>query len=327
MDGSTPMTLSPKDQDRLTQIFSPHVEHKKGEVISAGCRFVYYTTADTATKILKSRQIWLRNTAVMNDYSEVQYGFQCLNNAYKAEPGKNFNAALNTCFQGLADEVRDLFNGWLPIIFEDTYVTCVSQHLPEEDQHGRLSMWRAYGCGTGVALVINGSVMFGNTQVLQVFSSPVLYERPETVAEQLNQIATNISNDVGFLRDLGREHVKSAVFNMFLFGILCTKHPGFHEEREWRAIASPQIYPTPHCTFAIEVIQGTPQRVLKLDLKNHAEQGLVGLAIPELIDRIIIGPCQFPAIIRQAFLELLQGAGVPYAGRKIIVSDIPLRQA
>lgn len=294
--------------------------------MSAGCRFVYYTTADTATKILESKQIWLRNTVVMNDYSEVQYGFQCLNDAYKTEPGNNFNAALNTCSQGLADEVRDLFNGRLPIIFNDTYITCLSQHLPEEDQHGRLSMWRAYGCGTGIALIINGAVMFGNTQVLQVFSSPVSYERPNTVAEQLNNIAKNISNDVDFLKGVGRDVVKSAVFNMFLFGILCTKHPGFHEEREWRAIASPRIYPTPHCTFAIEVIHGTPQRVLKLDLKNHPEQGLVGLAISELIDRIIIGPCQFPAIISAAIVELLQEAGVPNAADKVVVSDIPLRQ-
>lgn len=302
------------------------MESKKREVMSAGCRFVYYTTADTATKILESKQIWLRNTAVMNDYSEVQYGFRCLDAAYSAEPGKNFNIALNTCFQGLADEVRDLFNGWLPIISEDTYVTCLSQHLSKEDQHGRLSMWRAYGCGTGVALVINGAVMFSNTHVLQVFSSPVAYEEPHIVAERLNKIAKNISNDVDFLRGVGRDDVKKAVFNMFLFGILCTKHPGFHEEREWRAIASPQIWPTPHCSFAIEVIHGTPQRVLKLDLKNHPEQGLSGLAIPELIDRIIIGPCQFPAIIRAAFLELLQQAGVSDANERVIISDIPLRQ-
>jgi Protein of unknown function (DUF2971) len=320
------MSLSPQDEDRLTHIFFPHMQEEKRKVMDGGCRFVYYTTADTATKILGSKQIWLRNTAVMNDYSEVQYGIQCLDAACSAEPGKNFNIALNTCFQGLADEVRGLFNGWLPIISEDTYVTCLSQHLSKEDQHGRLSMWRAYGCGTGVALVINGAVMFGNTHVLQVFSSPVAYEEPHIVAERLNKIAKNISNDVGFLRDLGREHVKSAVFNMFLFGILCTKHPGFHEEREWRAIASPQIWPTPHCSFAIEVIHGTPQRVLKLDLKNHPEQDLVGLAIPELINRVIIGPCQFPAIIRAAFLELLQQAGVPDADERVITSDIPLRQ-
>ena len=113
---------------------------------------------------------------------------------------------------------------------------------------------------------------------------------------------------------------------MFLFGILCTKHPGFHEEREWRAIATPQIWPTPHCTFDIEVIHGTPQRVLKLDLKNHPEEGLLGLAIPELVDRIIIGPCQFPAIVRAAFIDLLQEAGVSNASEKVVLSDIPLRQ-
>lgn len=294
--------------------------------MEAGCRFAYYTTAETATKILQSKQIWLRNTAVMNDYSEVQYGFRCLKEAYDTEPGESFRTALDTCFQGLAHEVTHLFESWLPIIFENTYVTCVSRHLPTENQHGRLSMWRAYGCGTGIALIINGAVMFGNTQILQVFSSPVLYRSPETVVEQLNQISNNISNDVEFLRDVGRENVKSAVFNMFLFGILCTKHQGFREEQEWRAIASPQIYKTPHCTSSIEIIHGTPQRVLKLDLKNHAEQGLVGLAIPELIDRIIVGPCQFPAIIRSAFIELLQEAGVPDADKKIVVSDTPLRQ-
>ncbi len=320
------MTLSPQDQDQLTHIFLPYLQEEKRKVMEAGCRFVYYTTAETATKILQSRQIWLRNTAVMNDYSEVQYGFRCLKEAYDTEPGESFRAALDTCFQGLAHEVTHLFNGWLPIIFENTYVTCVSQHLPIEDQHGRLSMWRAYGCGTGIALVINGAVMFSNTQALQLFTSPVLYEQPITVKERLSSIAKNISNDVGFLRTVGRENVKSAVFNMFLFGILCTKHQGFFEEQEWRAIASPQIYPTPHCTSAIEVIRGTPQRVLKLDLKNHAGQGLVGLAIPELVDRIIVGPCQFPAIIRSAFIELLQEAGIPNASKKIEVSGIPLRQ-
>jgi len=320
------VTSPPPDQARITSIFFPHIESKKQEVMSTGCRFVYYTTADTATKILRSKQIWLRNTAVMNDYLEVEYGFECLNDAYKAEAGKNFNTALDSCFSGLANEVKELFNGWLPIIRQHTYVTCLSEHLSAEDQHGRLSMWRAYGCGAGVALVINGSVMFGNTQVLQVFSSPVAYEHPNAVAKQLTKIASNISNHVDFLREAGRDVVKSIVFNMFLFGILCTKHPGFHEEREWRAIASPQIYPTPHCTADIEVIHGAPQRVLKLDLKNHPEEGLVGLAIPELIDRIIIGPCQFPAIIRSAFLELLQQAGMSDAEKRVIISDIPLRQ-
>lgn len=147
------------------------------EANSAERRFVYYTTADTAAKILASKQIWLRNTAVMNDYSEVQYGFNCLNSAYSNEPGKNFNRALDVCFPGLAAEVKDLYISSLPIISEDTYLTCLSEHLSNEDQHGRLSMWRAYGGSAGIAIVINGAVMFANTKVLKVISSPVAYEQ------------------------------------------------------------------------------------------------------------------------------------------------------
>ena len=319
------MPLPSQEQDLITHIFFPHIESKKQERAPTDYRFVYYTTADTAAKILANKQIWLRKPAVMNDYLEVQYGFDCLGRAYKSEPGNNFNRALEDCFSGLAVEVNDLFNDFLSRIYKDTYLTCLSEHLSDEDQHGRLSMWRAYGGSAGVALVINGAVMFRNTHVLNVFSSPVAYENPKSIAKQLDKIANNISRNVAFLKGIGRDVVKSTVFNMFMFGILCTKHPGFHEEREWRAIASPQIYPTPHCTSAIETIHGTPQQVLKLDLKNHPEQGLVGLAVPELIDRIIIGPCQFPAIIRSAFSELLEQAGLPDAGKRVIASDIPLR--
>ena len=320
------MSLSPAEQDRISHIFFPYTELKTQEVISAGGRFVYYTTAETAACILKKKQIWMRNTAAMNDYLEVAHGFDCLNASYKAAPGNTFNASLNACFPGLADEVRDFFNGWLPSIRQDTYITCLSEHLPGEDQHGRLSMWRAYGGQTGVALVLNGAVMFSKSNALNVFSSPVAYLNPDAFAAEFERVAKNMESEVNYIRSLGREAVKQIIFNMLRFAVLCTKHPGFHEEREWRVVASPVMHPTQHVTFAVEVIRGTPQAVLQLDLKNHPDQGLVGLAIPELLDRIIIGPCQFPQIVSSAFHRLLEEAGVPEPGKKIIVSDIPLRQ-
>jgi hypothetical protein len=112
------MTPTSADEDRIKRIFFPHTELKTREVSAAGGRFVYYTTAETATCILRNKQIWMRNTAAMNDYLEVEHGFDCLNASYKAAPGNTFNAALNACFPGLADEVRDFFNGWLPSIHE-----------------------------------------------------------------------------------------------------------------------------------------------------------------------------------------------------------------
>lgn len=320
------MSLTIEDLERISHIFFPYTELKTQEVISSGGRFVYYTTAETATSILRNKQFWMRNTAAMNDYLEVEHGFECLNASYKALPGIAFNAALDTCFPGLATEVKEFFNGWLPSIRRDTYITCMSEHLRGEDQHGRLSMWRAYGEKTGVAIVLNGAVMLRKTTapVLNIFSSPVAYLTPDEFAAEIEKIAKNIDTEVSYIRSLGRETVKHLVFNVLRFAVLCAKHPGFHEEREWRVIASPIMHPTPHATFAVEVVRGTPQEVLRVELKNHP--GLVGLALPELLDRIIIGPCQFPDLVRNAFKRLLQEAGVPDPTNKIIVSDIPLRQ-
>jgi hypothetical protein len=111
------------------------------EARETGGRFAYYTTADIASKILKGRQVWLRNTLAMNDYREFDHGSDCLKAAYNSEPGHALNAVLNSCFSGLADEVRDYFNAWLPSIEYDTYMLCLSNHSSDEDPHGRLSMW------------------------------------------------------------------------------------------------------------------------------------------------------------------------------------------
>jgi len=212
-DGIANVPLS--SQDRLTQIFFPHIADKLREIPPLNRRFAYYTTADTAMKILRSKQIWLRNTAVMNDYSEVDYGFSCFESAYRGKPGDNFKAALESCFPGLAEEVRrEIFDGWRTIIRSDTYVTCLSEHSvdkdQDEDQHGRLSMWRAYGGSAGVALVINGAVMFRNTQVLKVISSPVAYQQPDKVGEEINKIAKNISDQADFLKTVSQDAAKKA---------------------------------------------------------------------------------------------------------------------
>jgi hypothetical protein len=97
------------DGPALGRILFPHMAQRTRDVISAGSRFVYYTTADTAARILGNRQVWMRSTTAMNDYLEVEHGFDCLNASYKAEPGKIFNSALDACFPGLAPELLELF--------------------------------------------------------------------------------------------------------------------------------------------------------------------------------------------------------------------------
>jgi hypothetical protein len=313
------------DGPQIQRIFFPYTAQRTRDLIATGGRFVYYTTAETATQILRNRQVWMRSTMAMNDYLEVEHGFNCLDAAYTSESGAAFNRALDVCFPGLADELKDFFNAWLPGIRQETYLTCVSEHLTEEDHHGRLSMWRAYGGQAGVALVINGDVLFRESHAIGAYSSPVAYLTPDTFATEFRRVADGISAEAEYLRTLDRDIVKSHAFNMLRFAMLCTKHPGFREEREWRIVASPAMHPSELLPSSVEVVRGTPQLVLKLDLQNHTEQGLTGLALPELLNRIIIGPCDFPFMIVKAFRQLLAEAGVPGPEKKLFISDIPLR--
>jgi hypothetical protein len=311
---------------RLRQIFFPYADRRGAAVRASGERFVYYSTADVAVSILRNKEIWMRNAVAMNDFMEIAHGFDCLSAAYKSAPGAALKNVIEPIYPGIWTEVEQLFNGWLPTMRNETYLTCLSEHCVDEDENGRLSMWRAYGGTTGVAMVLNGAVMFSETNATGVFSSPVQYASTTTFASELAAVAQGMAAERDYIASLGKEAVRTALFTMLQFAMLCTKHPGFVEEREWRVIACPTLHPVSSLLRAdVEVVRGTPQKVMKLKLRNAPEHRLVGLDVPQLLDRIIIGPCEFPLLIYQALVQLLTELNVPDPGTRVIVSDIPLR--
>jgi len=261
----------------------------------------------------------------MNDFMEIEYGFDCLQAAYKGAHGEKLKGVLESCFPGLTLEIENQFNQWLPTIRADSYLVCVSQHLPEEDRTGRLSMWRAYGGVTGVALVLDGGVMVRPSDALGAYSSPVFYGDSPAFASAFGEMVAGLEENAEYLKSLGRERVQASLFSVFRYAVLCTKHPGFREEKEWRVIASPTMYPSARLSKEVVVVRGVPQMVVKLPLVDVPSEGLVGLAIPELLERVIIGPCQFPLVTFLAFARLLSELGVSDPGDRIIISDIPIR--
>lgn len=106
----------------------------------------------------------------------------------------------------------------------------------------------------------------------------------------------------------------------------CTKHPGFEEEKEWRVLYSPGIEKSDVIEEHIHSVRGTPQIIQKIPLENIPERDLLFIEPDKLLEKIIIGPSEFPNEIRHALALTLSKAGVSDAWNRIVVSEIPIRQ-
>jgi DUF2971 family protein len=310
---------------RLYSIFHPYAADKMLRAFATEQRFVYYTSADTAMRILLNGEIWMRKSHLMNDFREIEYGFECLREAYKKHKAR-MDAVFESLFPGFVQRLESKFENWMPHFRADSYIACVSEHDNSEDQYGRLSMWRAYGGGAGVALVVRGGPLLRPSNALRAYSSPVAYFHRSDVEDSFGQILSNVEANEDFIRSLGEHQAEGAMFAVLRYAVLCTKHPGFHEEREWRVIYSPAFEQSERIRTSIESIGGIPQSICKLPLRDIPEEGLYGLNPIDFLERLIIGPCKFPAGIYDALMVLLTNLGVPDPANRIVFSDVPLRQ-
>lgn len=324
------------DDIRIERIFHPYAmeqmesfakKHEDGEV-----SFVHYTSAEPALRILESKRIWMRNVTSMSDYSEVQHGMTLLNETLFGNDGKGLKAlteAVNGCAEGAtAEAIQILEKSSMDIRF-NTYLACISEHDKGEDQHGRLSMWRAFGAtDVRVAIVFKFPFSLLRGNVFNLVVSPVAYFGKEQVEAELYRIVNNIHNNLNFLKSVGRERVVSAIYAMLVAAVTCVKHKGFSEEREWRLIYAPARWPSPLIKPSTEVIRGVPQIIYKIPLDASfpgAPEGLRQLDLAGLFHHLIIGPAQYPYSMIEAFANALQNAGVADPAKRIVSSDIPIR--
>lgn len=318
------MTLS-EAQTLLARTFFPRDFSAREKVAAENGRFVHYTSAEAALKILVSQEVWLRNVSTMNDFMEVEHGWGMLIDFYRSNEGARFKAVLNKHHPGVAEDIAGRFESWMPRFKTDTYVICLSEHDTSEDKFGRLSMWRAYGRQAGVALVLNNTPFMAETDKLNAYSSPIAYLDRDQFFEEFGRIVDALEAGKVPLDELSRDEVLNTVFWMHRFVVLCTKHKGFEEEREWRIVYSPSFALSPAIEPSIETVNGIPQLVQKLPLRDDPEKGLYGADIQNLLDRVIIGPTEHGLVTRDAFVRQLCALGVSDAAERVIISDIPLR--
>jgi hypothetical protein len=173
---------------------------------------------------------------------------------------------------------------------------------------------------------VNGGPLLRHTRALSAYSSPVAYCSDDEVEHEYLRVIKNVEGNLEYVKSLGEETVRNQMFSLGRHAVLCTKHPGFSEEREWRVIYSPTLLKSERITSSIECVNGTPQPVCKIPFKDVPEEGLYGLNVPDILDRVIVGPSKFPVGMCDAFVTLLGEVGVQNPGAKVILSQVPLRQ-
>jgi hypothetical protein len=308
--------------DKLEEIFMPYADMKRKEVLKKPDRLVHYTTAENAINIIRTKCLWLRNARGMQDFSEVEYGYSQLHDYFQNKDNLN---AFDGCGENVTRDAITSFNQWWGHIQTSSYISCFSEHGITEDLHGRLSMWRAFGRNTtGVAIVINIPEPYAALP-LKVMLSAVAYFTKDELLQEFNEVINRINSNQDFLKSLDRQMLVNFVYIMLMMATVSLKHPGFHEEREWRLVYFPTQSASSYISSATEVIAGIPQVVHKLSLENKPNEGITGIELPQLVDRVIIGPTQYASPIWQSLVRELTAVGVANAAEKVIASGIPLR--
>ena len=156
-------------------------------------RYVHYTTAENALKIIQSKRLWMRNTACMSDYREVAHGHDLLLRLFKRFQD-DFISTLDACCPGVAREAIGAFDQRWNATRTTTHIACLSEHYDAEDMNGRLSMWRSFGSGSTprVALVVRLPWFTGATLKLNVVFSPVAYFTDDHMATELSTVIRSI---------------------------------------------------------------------------------------------------------------------------------------
>ena len=245
--------------------------------------------------------------------------------------GGRFRFILNKVSAGISDKISSLLNDHEGTNRFNTFILCVSEHGDgslghAEEDHGRLSMWRAYRGSTNVALVLNPAPFQANTNAVAAYTVPVLYRSQLEFEAEFAKYLSLLETKVEDLRRYDLSEVSDMFVRYVLFTILSLKHRGFEEEKEWRVIAAPAYFGARGLTKTVQTIGGLPQIVYTMPLANAPKENLVGMTISELIEKIIIGPTANPIPLRYALAHELELAGVSNPYDRIVMSGIPLRR-
>lgn len=308
-----------------------HYSARRVAAIKPTDRFVHYTSSEAASKIILgdesgSRSIWLRNSRVMNDFTEVEWGQTCLSDVLRNwRLLGRFKRALEQIHPSLFETISKSLINEQRTLGDSTFLLSLSLHNQQESLTGKLSMWRAYGVPDNVCLVFNTSQFMRHQTAYELVLSPVMYGGSNEFSLEFEGVIQRLEQNVALFRMINPTQTFINLKRALDFAVLSTKHPGFHEESEWRLIHQhSELRPDPP---ALNVeFDGAKQIVHRIPFHNRPEVDLWGLELTEILERVIIGPTSDVHGTIERFVGLLRSGGVSSPEERVVFCGIPLRR-
>lgn len=265
-----------------------------------GENLYHYTTFASLLGILKNKELWLGNTANMNDKSEIIDFIDKLQNAVLEDIYPEKIDDCNAFFVKLHYRLKS----------EYPFAFCLSKLRDNAAQ------WERYADNAcGVCIVFNTSAFMNLTFYSGALFNEVFYQY-DIKQHAHYKILKNYFN-TGVLRGFGNE--KEEMDNLLACAYV-HKHESFCTEYEIRFTNS-WNHKIEKSEFAFEMVNGKLKKVLKVSLKELCLEENINFE--ELIDEIVIAPRSEQN--KQELKEYMEYLGYKKLSNRITRSQCPLR--
>lgn len=316
--------------NNYSEIFQPLWDDidKTSTYPEAKPKLAHYTSIENIENILRTDETWFSNPLNMNDYEELRY--------VVLEAHKMFyeNKQLTTAFENpeqlnsFQNHFKDWFDKFSNQHCLDVYAFCFSEY-EETDVNGLLSMWRGYGGnGKGAALIIDTSKLEPKEDSPFIIAK-VTYlskeNRIDWIDNTFNKLATIVKNYE--LDDEGLYNAAYYLFERIKIFALFTKHHGFLEEKEWRAVYLNERNKDLKIENMLSYAKTNRGLEPKLKFKFESIPSITTgeFSISSLTHKIILGPSFSSPMSKSTFERMLALVEKPELINKVSVSDIPFR--
>jgi hypothetical protein len=264
----------------------------------------------------------------MNDLDELRFGI-----LESARIIRNSQAIKEACGSPERYELfKSIFESYLEQFSVehafDVYVLCFSDHTDVKDD-GLLSMWRGYGGnGNGAAIIFDTQQLNYNEDSPFIVSNVVyaskgqMTEWIENKCIEFSEILknTDVPDDklyfpVGYLFE------RMKIFSIF------TKHAGFSEEREWRAVYIKERDTNRKLDEMLHYAIGRSGVEPKLKFKVKPIDGITtdDFSLEKIVSKIILGPAVSSPLAVSAVKRMLEKLGKSEIAKKLTASTTPFR--